>query len=190
MKFILKWLIVFSCVNFTGSVSAQEQNLEKPPHVWLDKDGKALPETPWQKSNGSLGVMQMLTTEPEEFLANWDKVTKGVHIELAEQVSKGTPIVSFLLFTGCKPDDKNNCRLGLAYKVVAPSGKLYHATDMMEAWVDKPAPPKQSLQLSVNYLGTIIEPKDELGEYIIYCMVYDLNAGTEILTKQTFLAVD
>ncbi len=189
MKSIIRRVIVITCIIYIGIVTVQGQNLEEP-QGWLDKDGKAIAEKPWQKSNGSLGVMQMLTTKPEEFLDNWDKSIKGAHIELAKQVSKGDPIVSFLLFTGCKADEKNNCKLGLAYKVVTPSGKLYHATDMIEAWIDKPAPPKGTLQLSVNYLGTIIEPKDELGEYIIYCMVYDLNAETEILTKQTFVAVE
>lgn len=58
----------------------------------------------------------------------------------------------------------------------------------MEVWNNKPAPKAKSLELSIEYMKIIIEPKDQLGDYIVYANVKDENAGTSLQLKAPFRA--
>lgn len=157
--------------------------------TWF-KNGEAAPSNEWQQSNGELGVMQLLSDNPDAFLTNWDKPTAGVLMQTATRISRGNPIVSFVLFSGCKEDLQTKCNLTITFMVKTPSGKPYSHSDVMEMWVNKPAPAKGMLQLSVSYMGLIIEPEDELGEYTVYAEITDHNSGHKLLTTQQFLAIE
>ena len=59
----------------------------------------------------------------------------------------------------------------------------------MEVWDQKPAPPGKSLELSVQYLKVVIEPKDQLGKYMVFSQVRDNNSGTVLQLNAPFVAV-
>jgi len=159
------------------------------PQTWFE-NGEAAPSNKWRQSNGEFGVMQLLSDDPHAFLESWDKPTAGVLMQTTNQISRGNPIVSFVLFSGCKKDQHNKCNLTITFMVKAPSGKPYSHSDIMEMWVNKPAPAQGVLQLSVNYMGVIIEPEDELGEYTVHAEITDHNSGHKLLTTQQFIAVE
>ncbi len=157
--------------------------------AWHDGDSPTA-DTEWHRSDGDFGVMLLLTSQPEEFLQNWDKPTEAVDISTTNQITRGKPIVAFVLFTGCQANSNKNCNLEVAFRVLKPSGETYADTGRLELWLEKPAPQEGRLLLGANYLGTIIEPDDPLGEYKIYAAVRDLNSGKQLLTLQRFEALE
>ena len=154
------------------------------------QNGEPSANNEWRQSKNGLGVMQLLSTDPSAFLENWDKPTDGVAMSTSNEVVRGKPIVSFVLFSGCKVNVKGMCNLSIVFDVRSPSGAVYTKSDPMDMWFDKPAPTNGALQLSVNYLGIVIEPKDELGEYTIFAEITDHNSDAKILTTQKFIALE
>lgn len=58
----------------------------------------------------------------------------------------------------------------------------------MEVWESKPAPRGKALELSVQYLKVRIEPKDQLGRYVIYAQVRDNNTEKVLQLQSPFTA--
>lgn len=76
----------------------------------------------------------------------------------------------------------------MRFRVVQPDGGVYADTPPMAVWEDKPAPCGGSLQLSVQYLKVRIEPKDQLGRYVIYAQVRDNHTGKVLQLQSPFTA--
>lgn len=179
-NFIFPLVFLFSVFGFSSTSFSQ---------AWYENNEPA-PDNEWTVSEGDFGIIQLLTLDPEEFFENWQKPTEGVNITTADTVIKGQPIVAVVLFTGCQSDEVGNCDLEVNYKMIDPNGEVYAETGFIELWKNKPAPNQGILGLGVNYLGTVIEPEDQLGEYIIYATVKDLHSEIELVSLQRFSAVE
>ncbi len=157
---------------------------------WKGDEGELVPDTEWHRSDGTFGVMLILTTKPDAFLENWEKPTDEVEISTANEIRRGETIVAVVLFTGCQPDSDNLCNLVVAHRVLKPSGEIYADTGQQELWLGKPGPPEGALQLGAGFLRITIEPDDPLGEYRIYAAVRDLNSSKQLLTLQRFATLE
>lgn len=138
---------------------------------------------------GTFGVLQIATTDPQRLFVEWAKPTPGVAVTTATRVRRNQPIVTFIIFQGCKPDASGNCKVTADFEVTAPNGRLYHKAKGAEVWVGRKAPPKGALQLSVGGLGLKVEDKDPLGPYRVRATVTDHVAAVVLRTEQTLTAV-
>lgn len=157
---------------------------------WYE-NGESASDTSWRKNHGELGAVLLLSSDPDEFLAQWDQpATPGYapKMETTGTVRRGDLIVGFLFFGGCQADDEGLCNLVADLLVLDPDGGEYGRVDGAELWVGKPPPPEGNTQLGKTYLGIVIEPEDPLGEYTFTAHVCDRVAETCLDLTQVFEA--
>lgn len=147
---------------------------------------KDVPDTAWSKHKGRFGAMLLLSDKPEEFLKGWAQPTEGVPIQTTDTVARGVPIVAFVIFTGCEPDDKGQCNASVDFIVLKPDGSEYARFEDKDLWKHKPAVEENALQLAADYIGVVIEPDDPLGQYEVQVTTRDLNANIRLDLKQSF----
>ena len=144
---------------------------------------------PSTASAGDFAVLQVATTDPNALLAEWAKPTPGVRLTSSTRAARNQPIVTFIIFKGCKADASGACNLTADFTVTGPTGRIYSQEKAARVWVGRPPPPKQALQLSESGLGLRFEAKDPLGPYRVRTTVTDHVAGVSLHTEQTLTAV-
>lgn len=140
-------------------------------------------------ASGSFAVRQVATTEPEQLMEDWNKPSPGVRIVETSKVKRNQPIVTFILFTGCKADQSGNCNVTVDFDVSDPAKKIYSQEKASEVWVGYPPPEYRQLQLSASGLGIRFEDKDPLGVYLVEATVTDQVAGITLHTQQQLTVV-
>ncbi len=173
-----------------GFLGATAANSAQPagPSGWLS-DGVAVHDRPDIASLGEFGVMQIATTDPEKLMTDWATNTPGVQVATASEMTRNQPIVTFLVFRGCKADAAGNCNVTVDFETLGPSGASYNRTPGAPVWVAYPAPPATAVQLSSSGYGLKIEDKDPLGPYIVRATVTDHIANITLHTQATLTAV-
>jgi hypothetical protein len=147
-------------------------------------------EGPAAASSGDLAVLQTATTNPDKLTADWLNVeegtdrTTGFDLHNDARTTRNKPIVTFIVFRGCRPNSYGNCNLTADYNVVGPDGKPYAEAKLVQLWVDRPPPPSQNLELSASGFALVFEPKDALGDYRVHAIISDHVAGITLNTEQ------
>ncbi|MDD4945491.1 MAG: hypothetical protein PHQ73_01235 [Gallionella sp.] len=157
---------------------------------WSDRQGNPLVDVEDRKANGNFGAQLIFTTDEQGLFNKWATPSEGVNIDNVDSVEIGKPISAFIIFCGCKPSTSGNCNVSMRFRVLQPDGKVYSETPNMEVWQDKPAPPRRSLELSIEYLKVIVESHEQRGRYIVQTQVRDDNTGAVIYLQKSFTAVD
>jgi len=155
---------------------------------WINKQGEALPDSDNRKAVGNFGAQLIFVGNENQLFKSWATPSETVDVKTINTVKVGEAINAFIVFSGCKEDQKNNCSVSMRFRVIQPDGKIYADTPPMEVWEDKPSPPGKTLELSVQYLKVTIEPKDQLGKYVVYAQVRDNNTGTVLQLQSPFTA--
>ena len=156
--------------------------------VLADHDIPA-PEPGWNKSENGFSAMLLLSDEPDDVLRSWAEPNAAVPVRTADTIVRGVPIVAFVFFAGCEPDDDGLCNASADFTIRKPDGSEYESFSDRDLWKGKPAPPEGMLRLSAEYVGVVIEPGDPLGTYQVRVDVHDLNAGTTLPLREAFTAV-
>ncbi len=157
--------------------------------TWINKKGGvSLPETDARKSVSAFNAEMIFVENERALFAGWLAPAASVNVSTINTTVIGKGISAFIIFGGCKPDSSGNCNVTMQFRVVRPDGEVYGAPPELEVWQGKPAPKGKSLELSIRYMKIIIEPKDQLGDYIVYANVKDENAGTSLKLKAPFTA--
>jgi hypothetical protein len=151
--------------------------------TWL-QDDHAYHGKDAAQSNG-FAALQIATTEPGQFMADWEKPGAGVKLVSPDRVKRGHPIVTFILFRGCKPDARGACNVTVDFATTGPSGKTYDETKGAEVWVGRPPPPGRAIQLSAGGLGLSFETKDIPGPYRVTARITDHVAAITLQTEKT-----
>lgn len=150
------------------------------------KDGVPIKDLPPNlASNDPFAVQQITTADPDKLMADWAKPTPGVAIATATTTPRNKPIVTFIVFSGCKADAAGNCNVTADFLTTGPAGQTYDTTNGAEIWVGKPPPPGFNLQLSAGGLGIVFENKDPVGQYVVHATITDHVAGKVLHTQQT-----
>ncbi|NTV95991.1 MAG: hypothetical protein HGA75_11345 [Thiobacillus sp.] len=157
---------------------------------WIDKQGNSLPDSDDRKSAGAFGAQLIFTANEQALFKKWATPSETVDADTVESVGINQPISAFVIFSGCKPDATNHCKVSMRFRVIQPDGKIYSETPTMEVWHDKPAPPGRSLELSVQYLKVVVEPHELRGRYTVQTQVRDDNTDTVLFLQKAFTAVD
>ena len=158
--------------------------------AWVDRRGEHLPDTPYRRSNGDFVAQMVFVEDEQELFTTWSKPSESVNVRDIDSISINSPINTFIVFGGCRPDARGNCSVVMRFRVIGPDGKVYSETPAMEVWHEKRLPPNRSLQLSVDYLKVIIEPHEQRGKYVVNTEVRDNIAGTSLRLQKAFTAVE
>lgn len=153
--------------------------------MWKE-NGKAAPDSPTRASNGTFGAMLVLTDDWENFIQRWEQPTPGFEMPAVNAIQKGRPLMSAIIFTGCKPDQAGNCSVTGDFQVIDPNGKTY--ADQRDANIWSLPPPDPALQLSVESLGLSLDPPDPLGTYVLIARITDRIANRSLELRTTFEA--
>jgi hypothetical protein len=150
------------------------------------RDGVPIKDLPPNMaSDDPFAAQQITTTDPDKLMADWQKPTPGVAITTSTVTPRNKPIVTFIVFSGCKADAAGKCNVTVDYLTKGPTGETYDTTNGAEVWVGKPPPPEHGLQLSAGALGIVFENKDPLGLYVVAATITDHVSGKVLRTRQT-----
>ena len=156
---------------------------------WINKSGESLPESDSRKAVGTFGAHLVLVADEDELFKRWNTPSQTVDVDTTDKVSVNGAINAFVVFSGCTTDKAGNCSVAMRFRVIEPNGGVHAETPAMEVWEGKPVPPNRSLELSVQYLKVVIEPKDQLGKYVIYSQVRDNRSGVVLQLSTPFTAM-
>jgi hypothetical protein len=156
---------------------------------WINKSGESLPDSADRKATGDFGAQMTFVGDENELFKQWATPSMTVDVKTTESVKVNDAVSVFVIFSGCKRDEKGNCSVEMRFRVLQPDGGVYAESPPMEVWEQKPAPPGKSLELSVQYFKVIIEPKDQLGKYNVQAQVRDNNSGVVLQLSGPFIAV-
>ena len=145
--------------------------------------------SPSSKRKDSFGAMLLLSDKPEDFFQAWDQPTIVIELPTTDLVKRGVPIFAFVVFYGCTPDAAGLCDASVDFTVLKPDGSEYASFKDKELWKNKPATKQSFIELSVDYIGTTIEPKDPLGQYQVRAAARDNNANISLELIQEFTAI-
>jgi hypothetical protein len=156
----------------------------------LTDDDFATPTPRASRSVNGFSATLLLSDAPDEVLQTWTAPTTiDAAVKTTDTIKRGTPIVAFVFFSGCLPDENGMCNASADFTILRPDGSVYESFNDRDLWRDKPAPPDGTLGLSAEYVGVVIEPDDPLGTYQVRVDVHDLNADTVLPLRDAFTAV-
>jgi hypothetical protein len=101
---------IFAILTFSVDAHAQDG--------W--QRGSAAGKQPNASTAGDFPVVQLATTEPDKLMADWNKSTPGVSMVTNTQASRNQPIVTFIIFKGCRADAAGNCNVTVDYDTAGP----------------------------------------------------------------------
>jgi hypothetical protein len=145
-----------------------------------------MPDVPEKKSRFS--AILLLSDEPADVLRSWSSPDAAIPVHRTDTITRGVPIVAFVFFWGCQPDERGLCNASADFTILKPDGSVYESFSDRDLWKGKPAPPDGTFRLSAEYVGVVIEPQDPLGCYEFRVTVHDHNAGTTLELMQAFTA--
>jgi hypothetical protein len=155
---------------------------------WINKSGERLPDGEDRKSLGSFGAQLILVSDDQQMFKVWGTPGETVNVSTVRSVSIGGQANAFVVFSGCAPSKSGQCDVTMQFRVYQPNGKVYASAPPMEVWQGRPAPPARMLELSVQYLKVVIEPKDLLGKYVVSATVKDNVSGASLQLSSPFTA--
>jgi hypothetical protein len=154
--------------------------------AWLE-NGKSAPKDPSRASDGTFGAMLVLTDDWDDFTKHWDHPSAGFAVPEVSSIEKGHPLMSAIIFTGCRADQTGNCSVTGDFQVIDPNGKSYADQRGVSIW-NLPPPPDRHLQLSAGALGLSLDPPDPLGTYTVVAHVTDRVSNKTLELRTTFQA--
>ncbi len=155
-------------------------------HSQWNSDGDTVPDTHFRKSVGDFGAFLLITDKADELFTNWNKPGAVVPVSTTTQVKRNQLITVVITFTGCQADSKGNCNTTVDYLILKPDKSVYGDIKDVELWVNKPAPEKGQVQLSLGNINIGIEPNDPFGIYEVIAKVKDNNGKISFTLNQNF----
>lgn len=153
--------------------------------VWLD-NGKPTEETENAKSKDGFGAQLWLTSD-ENFLEKWNK-PENPKLAITKRAHRNKPVCVIILFINPSVDEKKECNIVGDILIHQPDGKVYEDIKDFKIWQNRPAPPKDYMQLAESDIGIVIEDKDPLGAYTIDVLVRDRIKNISIPLHYEFIA--
>ncbi len=156
-------------------------------------DQKPIENTHFRGSSGDFGAMLLVTNDPDGFFEQWNRPPAGGYapsISTVDTARRGDIVMALILFSQCRPNAHGNCNSSIDYKLIDPAGGTYGEFQDAELWRNKPAPPKGSLEVGVDYMAFRVEPDDALGPYTFRVTVRDSISKNEIKLTQTIRIIE
>lgn len=130
---------------------------------------------------GMLEAYLIVTDKGEELLTGWAEGHQRITYKNVDTADRGKFITVIIRFLGCEADERGLCNATVDYVAYQPDGSVYgDALRDGELWIGKPPPSPGSSQLSVDYLGLVVEATDPEGEYRLEAKVTDRVSGRSV----------
>ena len=139
---------------------------------------------PRAAASGQFAVIQIATIDPDRLVADWQKPSASVALVTTTQAIVDQPIVTFIIFRGCRADATGNCNVTVDFETFGPDGKHYDLTRAVNVWVGHPPTADVSFQLSETGYNISFEARDPLGRYRVDATVTDHVAGIVLRTEE------
>jgi hypothetical protein len=136
---------------------------------WLN-NGKPMQDTENEKSKDGFGVSLWLTSDDINEQWNKPEVPK---ITVTKRVKRNKPVYIAIMFIYPSVNEKGECDITADILIRQPDGKVYADIKDFKIWKDRPAPPKDNIQLAEGSITIIIEDAEPLGSYSIDALVKD-----------------
>jgi len=155
--------------------NAAHRSAELPRAVYGDVP---VGESAWRSSNGELRAQLFFTDRPARLLLRWER---SEHLDLGQltEVTIGEAVTAMIVFSGCRADAANECRLRGDYEIFDPDGVRLARFGDVDIWDRKPAPRLPALQLGKG-AAAIATGGGRPNAYRVAATLRDLNAGTEM----------
>jgi hypothetical protein len=136
-------------------------------------------------------VAQLAVPDIDGLEREWAVPGKGVDITGTSQLVRNKATFTTISFGGCTRDSDGNCKISVAYKIIAPDGSLYPGQngETHKAFEGRIDDPKQ-MYLGGAYMGLRIEPGEALGDYKIQATTTDEVAHKSVVTQRILTAVE
>ena len=179
----MKKLVLLLCMFFITELPlAQAQ--------WLH-NGIPVTDSSYAKTKGDFGAMLVFTDKPDELFTAWNKDTVGVSANFdVEEIKENSSLTAAIIFSNCTPDEKGMANVTVKFTVLDPNGNIINKTGETEVWVNRPAPQKRELQLSVGFIQIQVGEKFPNSFYTMKALVHDKNSDTKIDLERKFKAVE
>jgi len=118
--------------------------------------GSGAGKQPNASTAGDFAVVQLATTEPDKLMADWNKPTPGVSMVTNTRATRNQPIVTFIIFKGCRADAAGNCNVTVDYDTLGPDGKPTTRQRRPRSWSvthQRPASTYSSLHQGTAYVS-------------------------------------
>jgi hypothetical protein len=162
-----RWLVAALLLLIASPASGQ----------WKE-NGRAAPDEPWRRSDGSFGAMLFLTRNLKGFQEQWAKPASHDYqprLDPTEEGVRGETVSTVVLFHGCTAGLDRRCNAEATFRLLRPDGSLYgQHTGVL--WRSEP-PPAPNLQMSAAHMAFEIELDDPLGTYRVEVIVLDRVSG-------------
>jgi hypothetical protein len=138
---------------------------------------------------GDAGISANLyvTAKGRELFHAWEtNPAGGFSVVPVKVANRGEFLAAVIFFKECAVGPDGNCNAVVDITAYDPAGKVYGEFKGEELWVGKPAPRPGHTQLSVGYMGLVIEPSDPAGRYKVVATARDLVSGKEATSEATF----
>ena len=122
----------------------------------------------------------LLTDRGDEFLhARRAGNMHELGIEWLKVVPRERFLTAIVVFAGCASNAEGNCDATVDYVAYNPEGDIYgDALTGVELWQDKPAVESGFYELSVEYMGLVIDSDDPAGQYRLEATLHDRISGS------------
>lgn len=179
----MKKIVLLLCMFFViGMPLVQAQ--------WL-QNGIPVTDSPYAKTVGEFGAMLIFTDKPDELFTAWNKDTLEVSADYdVEEIRQYDSLTAAIIVSNCTPDEKGKANVTVKFKVLSPDGKTVKETEELEVWVNRLAPAKRMLELSVQNLTIGLGEKDVPGFYTVKALVHDKNSDTRIDLERKFRMIE
>jgi hypothetical protein len=141
---LVSGLMAFALLGAVAGENPPDRATPEEDRLWRE-NGKLVPDTPWRKSSGQFGAMLIVTDEPAEFFASWEKPSRPGYeprISPAKDARRGDTVVAVVPFAGCRAKSDGHCNAEVDYRVERPDGSMYAEQLRGELWKDEPPLPK------------------------------------------------
>ncbi len=145
---------------------------------WIDKNGKAIPETESMRSDREFGAQIVLTSDEKGFRETWYSSKTPPTLNATKSVRKGESVSAMIIFSGCTPNRSGVCEVMGEFSVIEPDGSPHPAGET-RLWS---AGPQRAglLLLGDSSVSVGFGPTDQQGKYKIAAIVKDKVSGRTV----------
>lgn len=136
---------------------------------WLN-NGKPMQDTENAKSKNGFGVQLWLT--PDDINEQWNK-PEVPEFKVTKRAKRNKPVYIAIMFIYPPVNDKGECDITGDILIRQPDGKVYADIKDFKIWKNRPAPPKDNIQLAEDSITIMIEDAEPLGVYTVDVLVKD-----------------
>jgi hypothetical protein len=152
---------------------------------WKDSHGKAIPDTPSQKTVNGVGAW-LLVTSDEDWEAKWNTPSETIPaFTQASTVTLGKHVFILAFVANPTRSNQGDVNVTCDFEIERPNHVVTHRSDI-ECLRGKPLGSERTLYLTKQIVGFVGEKDDPLGKWIVRITIKDLNRPVSIPLETSF----